>query len=43
MSVKFGTVVIHSGNDPELWNSKSILTPIVTSTAYKIDEPVESV
>lgn len=35
----FATHAIHQDQDPDKWSSKSVVTPVHTSTTYKQSEP----
>ena len=39
----FATAVIHAGQDPEQWASKSVVPLISLSTTYKQDTPANPV
>lgn len=39
----FATTVIHAGQDPDQWASKSVVPLISLSTTYKQDEPAKPV
>ena len=39
----FATTVIHEGQDPDQWASKSVVPLISLSTTYKQDEPAKPV
>lgn len=35
----FGTIAIHEGQEPELWNSRAVVPPISMATTFKQDGP----
>ncbi|KAK3735421.1 hypothetical protein QZH41_016872 [Actinostola sp. cb2023] len=35
----FGTIAIHEGQEPELWNSRAVVPPISLATTFKQDSP----
>lgn len=39
----FATIAIHAGQDPDKFDSKAVVTPIVTATTFKQPAPAEPV
>lgn len=37
----FATIAIHTGQEPEKWNSAAVVPPIVMSTTFKQPAPAE--
>lgn len=37
----FATKAIHVGQDPDQWNSRAVIPPIVTSTTFKQEAPAK--
>lgn len=39
----FATTAIHAGQDPEKWNSRCVVPPIVLSTTFQQPAPAEPI
>lgn len=37
----YATTAIHAGQDPDQWDSKAVVVPIVTATTFKQPAPAE--